>query len=215
MSPAMPPDSGNCEELVSRASHGDVSALDVLMARFTPGLRRYIGQEAGNAVLAKESRSDILQSVCREVLEQVRDGRFEYRGEGEFKQWFFQAAYHKLQDRRKYYAALKRDIAQEIPLPPSSVVNGQDQPGRAVDRRSPSEAAIYQEEMSCMDWALRHLSPQQSKIVRWAKLEGLSHREIAERLEITEVNSRRLLSRSLARLATLQRNRLKQIRSSG
>ena len=49
----------------------------------------------------------------------------------------------------------------------------------------------------------QRLAEADREIVRLAFVEGLTHAQLAERLDCTEVNSRKRLSRALARLARL------------
>jgi len=62
------------ESLVHSASRGDGIAIDELLHRYLPGLRAFVRLRASPAVRAKESASDIAQSVCREVLEDLAWG---------------------------------------------------------------------------------------------------------------------------------------------
>src|SRR5438552_14795863 len=89
----------NSRQLVEDASRGEAPAIDALLERYLPDLLRYVRRRAGPAILKKESGSDVVQSVCRELFENLRTERFEYRGEAEFKQWLYGAALLKLEGR--------------------------------------------------------------------------------------------------------------------
>ena len=80
--------------LIDRASRGDPVALDALVEHHLPNLLAFLRLNAGPHLLAKESVSDLAQSVCREVLDDV--DRFEYRGEPAFRKWLFTAALNKV-----------------------------------------------------------------------------------------------------------------------
>ena len=99
---------------VENASRGDVTAIEALLEHHLPGLRNFVRRRAPGVVAARESSSDLVQSVCREVLEHLADERLEYRGEAEFKKWLYQAALNKLQNRRRYHLAEKRDPGREV-----------------------------------------------------------------------------------------------------
>ena len=62
---------------------------------------------------------------------------------------------------------------------------------------------MLREEVERLRAALSKLPENYRQVIHLAHVDGLSHREIAERLGISEANSRVLLSRALARLATL------------
>ena len=184
-------------KLVEDASRGDASAIEALLDRFMPELTRYVGRRAGRAVLAKESGADVVQSVCREVLESLRTERLEYRGEREFKQWLYRAALLKLEGRRRHWRAEKRDALTEFVLGAHS-----DSPEVAASG-SPSAEAMRHEDAERMRNAIASLPENYREIIELAYVEGCTHAEIAARLSISETNSRVLLSRALARLATI------------
>ncbi len=82
--------------LVDNASRGDLDAVEELLARHLPALEGFVRKRGVGLPRDKESAVDLVQSVCREVLEDVRDKRFEYRGEAEFRAWMYEAALLKI-----------------------------------------------------------------------------------------------------------------------
>jgi RNA polymerase sigma-70 factor (ECF subfamily) len=192
-------------KLVDDASRGDAPAVEALLDRYLPDLRRYVDRRAGRAVLEKESGSDLVQSVCRELFDNLRTERFEYRGEKEFKQWLYRAAMLKLEGRWRHWRAEKREIGRERALDAAAATGAGGAttlPEPAISG-TPSSDAMRREDVERLQTALAQLPENYREIIELAEVEGLSHREIAERLSISETNSRVLLSRALARLATL------------
>lgn len=189
------------DNLAQRASQGDAEAAEDLLARHLPGLIGFVARRAGD-LSPKESSSDLAQSVCREVLSDLAAGKLRYLGEGEFRAWLYEAALFKIKNRRRYWHAERRDKRRELrEAGPSSSAPGLD--GLAGDSGTPSREAAAQEETERLARLLDELPERYREVVRLARLEGLPHREIAERLGISEVASRQLLNRALARLATL------------
>ncbi len=94
----------------------DAREIDRLLEDNLAGLRAFLRVRAGAAVRARCSNSDLVQSVCREVLEGV--GNFEYRGDSAFKLWLFQTARRKIIDRARYWRRDKRAVGKEVPLDP-------------------------------------------------------------------------------------------------
>ncbi|MCC7010980.1 MAG: sigma-70 family RNA polymerase sigma factor [Planctomycetes bacterium] len=186
------------DELIQRASGGDVVAVDELLERHLPGLRSYVKKNISPALLAKESSSDVVQSVCREVLQGME--RFEYQGEAAFRSWLYQAALRKIIDRHRYYKAEKRDAGREMTRP-SATMSEADFAVLASSMHSPSRDAVMQEEITRLERAFAKLSSGDQQVIRMVYIEGLSHAQVAERLGMTEVNSRKQLSRALARLS--------------
>ena len=190
-------------ELALRASRGDSAALDALIERHLPALRAFVRLRSGPVVRAKESCSDLVQSVCREILEDA--GAFEYQGEAAFRNWLFTKALRKILDRNKFYRRDKRDIGREAAQAARSAG-----PGAGVARCyaticSPNREAMVHEEVEALERAFDRLPDNYREVITLARVVGLSHAEIAERLGVTEAYSRSLLSRALARLARLLR----------
>jgi len=183
------------DELVSKASRGDAAAVESLLARYLPDLVVYVDRHAARLVRERELKQDLAQSVCREVLEKLRDGRLAFRGEPEFRQWLYRAAVLKLADRARFWGAERRDAGREQPLPSAS---GAGAPGPAT---TPSQIAIHHEELARFEAAVASLPERSREVLALRLVEGLSHREMAERLGTSEANSRMLLSRALAQLA--------------
>jgi RNA polymerase sigma-70 factor (ECF subfamily) len=189
------------QQLIQRASGGDVVAVDVLLERHLPGLRRYVEQNLSPALRAKESSSDLVQSVCREVLAGL--GHFEYRGEAAFRSWLYQAALRKLIDRHRYYKAEKRDPGREA-VPLTGTALSQEELERlATSMASPSRSAMMHEEIARLEQGFARLAEADQRVIRMVYVEGLTHAQVAEREGINVVNSRKLLSRALARLSKL------------
>jgi len=190
------------EELARSASEGDEAAIERLLDDHLPSLRGYIARRAGRLVRERESASDLAQSVCREVLERLRDGRLAYQGPEAFKSWLYRAAVMKLMTRHRGWQAVKRDAGRERrPADEGSMAPTLE--GLAVaGGPSPSEAAMRQEDLEAFGRAFERLSERYQEIVLLHHVEALSHGEIAARLETSEANSRMLLSRALGRLAT-------------
>ena len=177
--------------------------METLLQQHLEGLRRYLDQHAGDLVGAKESSSDLVQSVCREVLERLATDRLHYQGEAEFRSWLYGAALLKVKKRRRYYRSARRDVAREQPL-----AGQEGESLRVPFRRSPSSVVAAREEVRLLRAALQRLPDRYRKIVEMAQWEGLSHGAIARRLEISEAHSRVLLARALARLATIVSGRV-------
>jgi RNA polymerase sigma-70 factor (ECF subfamily) len=185
--------------LVSRASQGDPQAILQLLEQHLPELRGFLHRHMGRELLAHESSADLVQSVCREVLERLADERVQYRTAAEFKQWLYNAAMFKIRNRLKYWGAARRDAHQEVP-----VVDASQSQALFQSLWTPSQAASLKENLARFESALARLPGEQQQVIVLSKLEGRSHKEIAEQLGITESHSRVLLTRGLARLARLR-----------
>jgi len=184
-------------ELCERAVHGDDAARDVLLGQHLASLRAFVRARLGASLRARETSQDLLQSVCRVALEDI--GRFEYRGENSFRHWLFQLAENKLRGRGRYWSREKRSASGET--------NVADLEGAetlvAESTCTPSHHAASREELERVERAMVRLSEDQRHVIVLSRLLGLPHAEIARRMGRTVLATRTLLSRSLARLATL------------
>jgi RNA polymerase sigma-70 factor (ECF subfamily) len=187
--------------LTEAAGAGDRVALDRLIECYLPQLRAFVRLRAGAMVRARESSSDLVQSVCREVLEHM--DRFRYPSEAAFKQWLFATALRKIQHRQEYYLAQKRDVGRETPMqqPDSNADLGLLEVYASFS--TPSRRASHKEEMERIEAAFDQISDEQREVITMAHLLGLSRAEIAERIGKSEGAVRVLLHRALARLSGL------------
>lgn len=193
--------SSRVPELIGDASRGDRVAIDALLERYLPGLRAYVRLRTGRAIAAKESSSDLVQSVCREVLEHI--DRFQYRGEAQFKHWLYATALRKIGHRAEYYRAAKRDVGKEIHLGLDASSGAGLPAGLWPTTPTPSQELMRREDVEKVERAFAELPDDSREVILLSRLVGLSHAEIAEQMGRSEVAVRTLLSRALTRLAAL------------
>jgi RNA polymerase sigma-70 factor (ECF subfamily) len=182
--------------LVEAAARGDAKAVEQLITGHLPGLRAYLRLRAGAMLRARESSSDLVQSVCRDVLQNL--GQFRYPGEAAFRAWLYATALRKVADRAEYWQAQKRDAARDVPL------EGNDEALLAVYRTSfasPSAHAMGREAMERLESAFDRLPDDYREVIVLSRICGLSRAEVAQSMQRTEASVRNLLSRALAELA--------------
>jgi len=185
--------------LVDRASRGEGEALDALVARHFPKLIAYVRLHAGPHLLVKESVSDLAQSVCREVLDDLDD--FEYRGEPAFRKWLFTAALNKLRERHRYWQAERRDVRREQAASPSA--DAIELMALAPSDGAPSRAAMAEEDLARLEQAFEQLSDDDRTVLTLARIVGLPHKQIAEEMGRSEGATRVLLHRAQYRLGVI------------
>lgn len=178
---------------------GDEEQLGRLLDGHLPALQRFIAKRASGMILAREEAEDLAQSVCRDVIEQVDDGRMELRTEAEFKQWLYEAALLKLKSRMKHHGAQRRDPGREVArLNDSTSTPLGLEPG---DSATPSRFALAAEERDRVRRAIEAVGGRDAEVLRLAVLEEKPHREVAAALEIDVAHSRVLLSRAMVKLS--------------
>ena len=186
------------EALTRAAANGDREALAKLLEAYLPDLRAFARLRAGHAVRARESRSDLVQSVCREVLE--HGGTFRHASESAFKRWLFTTALRKILNRRDYLHAEKRDARRDA----GQAADSEGDAGLLECYRSfstPSQGLMLREEVERIERAMEDLSEDHRTVITLAHVVGLSRAEIADEMGKSEGAVRTLLHRALAQLA--------------
>jgi RNA polymerase sigma-70 factor (ECF subfamily) len=185
--------------LAQRAAAGDEQALATLLSRHLPAVRAFVRAHMGPQLRAHESSSDLVQSVCRELL--THQERFQYPGEQQFLAWLYTTARRKISNRVRDLGRDKRDARREIGGLAESAMA---ELGAAYARvSSPSGRALRAEEIARLEAAIDRLPEEQREVVTLAHLAGLSRAEIGEQMGKTEEAVRALLHRAKARLAIL------------
>lgn len=187
------------EEILTGLGQGDPGAIGALLEQHLAPLRAFIRLHAGKEIRAKEEHSDIVQSVCRELLQNAH--RFEFRGEAAFRGWLYTAALRKVVQRARYYRRAARDIGRE--QPPAAATGAPDLLEVYRTVCSPSRAAIAREELARVEAVIDALPEHYREVLLLSRIAGLSQREIGERIGKSEIAVQRILSRALAKLATL------------
>lgn len=185
------------EALARDAASGDREALELLLTRLLPDLRAFVRLRTGPIVRRHDQHSDIVQSVCREILGQA--DRFEHAGEGAFRRWLFTTTLRKLSDRRKYHTAAQRDAVQA-----TLGSSDQDRLLEAYGRiATPSNQAAVREELERIERAMEELDEKDRALIVLARIAQVPREEIARELDIGVGAVRMRLHRALARLAVV------------
>lgn len=190
-------------ELIQSAARGDQVAAELLLERNLPQLEAFVRLRSGKRLLAKESASDIVQSVCREVLKDL--DAFHWVDETHFKYWLFTNALRKIGNRHDYWSAARRDVDKETP----SGHAGNSSAGEALllnayhTVATPSRNIAAREEIERIERVFEKLPDRYREVILLARIIGLNHAQIAEKMDIKEANARLLLFRALARLSEL------------
>jgi RNA polymerase sigma factor (sigma-70 family) len=180
---------------------GDAVAIDALLVRYLPRLRAFVRMRSNALVRQVESNSDLVQSVCREVLREAE--RFCYQGENAFRAWLFRTALNKILERTRSLTQQRRDVRREV-QPGSDIDYG----GLAACDPTASQFAAANEMSQRMEHAFDTLPEQYREVIALSRIVGLSHAEIAEHTGRSQGAVRTLLSRALvAYIEALDRTR--------
>jgi len=187
--PTAPPASANAEstfELLGRARTGDEAALNTLIGRYLPALRRWAhGRLPGRARGIAETEDLVQESVTRAFS---RLGEFEHRGSGALFAYLRQAVLNQLRDEIR--RADRRPRAESLD-------------SQAIDPSpSPLDAAIGSEAAARYDAALGRLRPDEREAVVGRLELGCTYEELAQALGKPSADAARMaVTRALVRLA--------------
>lgn len=193
------PDPGDSSAALAAAGRGDRALLDRLIVRHLPELRAFVRLRIDPLLRAQESSSDLVQSVCAEVL--AHPSRFEFRGEPQFKNWLYGSVLHEIAAHRERLLTLKRK-------PPGPQLTNTEALLSAVytTRFDPGEQAANRELAGLLERAFDVLTNEQREVLTLHRIVGLPHAEIASQLGKSEDATRQLLHRAMAALAVAMRS---------
>jgi RNA polymerase sigma factor (sigma-70 family) len=175
-------------ELIERAQAGDAAALDRLLARYRPRLRRWASGRLPRYAREMTDTDDLVQDVMIGTFRNFRV--FERRGEWALQAYLRRAVTNRIRDElRKVEGKPRRDVLPE---------------GASALEASPLEVAVGREVFERYEHALASLDEVEQEAVI-ARLElGCSYLEIAAIVEKPSADAARMaVTRALAKLAKL------------
>jgi RNA polymerase sigma-70 factor (ECF subfamily) len=177
---------------------GDAVPLSEVLESRRPALLAFIERRLGPALRGKVEPQDIVQEVAVKALREAQTNP------ADAFSWLCRLAEQCIIDGHRHFAAGKRAVGREQAGQVASGEDGQDLVAMlSASMTSPSVAAVRNERQLQLDRAVATLPEDQREVLRLRYGEGLGTREIASRLDKTDVGVRVLLSRILQRLRTL------------
>lgn len=184
--PDAPLESESSMQLIERARAGDSGAVNALMKRYLPRLRRWAAGRLPRWARDMADTEDLVQDSLLRTFTKLET--VEIRGEGALQAYIRQSALNRI-----------RDEIRRVGRRP--VVTGLDTQQPAAGA-SPLEEAIGEEALQRYDRALGRLRPQEREALI-ARIEmGFDNEEIAHLLGKRSANAARMaVERALLRLA--------------
>lgn len=174
--------SGSTDELlVRKASAGDKEAFADLYERHLEAVFRYFFYRLGH----REDAEDLAEQLFLKAWQAI--GQYDFRG-APFSSWLFRIAHNMMVDHHR----ARHEVE---PLDEEIEIEDQD--------TGPAELAIQRAEARRLSDALAQLGPVEQSVVALRFLEGLDHRKVAGIIGKSEVATRSIQSRALARLAVI------------
>jgi RNA polymerase sigma-70 factor (ECF subfamily) len=179
---------------------GDQPAIDQLCRVYGERIRRIIRFRLDAKLRPKLDSVDLVQDALILALGGLKE--FTYRNEGDFLRWLSRIAENRLHDIQKKFHADKRDIRKEISFKQEGsstdgCFHGAAEP---IGTTTPSVIMRKKEALDRLEKALDTLKPEYKEVIVLKKIEGLSHAEIAERLNKSTSSVPMLLFRAMAAL---------------
>ena len=190
------------QRLVALAKDGDESALEQLCKVYGERVHRIMRLRMGKELRSKLESMDLVQDAFISALRGLE--AFTYKNEGDFLRWVAKIAENRLRDNLDKLHADKRDIRKEIPLNshrPTTQSSFAVSLG-PVDSTTPSVIMSRREELDNLEKAIDKLKPEYREVITLTKIEGLSHKEVGDRLGKSPDAVRMLLSRAMAALTS-------------
>jgi len=173
--------------LIARARVGDRTALDELMARHLPRLRRWASGRLPRWARDVADTQDLVQETLLQTFKRI--DKFEVRGDGALQAYLRQGVLNRIRD--EYRRAGRRPAAEPLD-------------SQAPDSApSPLEEAIGRQAVERYEKALQRLRAEEREAII-ARIEmGFTHEELATLLGKPSANAARMaVERALLRLIT-------------
>ncbi|HCO96856.1 MAG TPA: hypothetical protein DIU00_23440 [Phycisphaerales bacterium] len=190
-------------ELVALAKDGDESAISQLWTVYGARIHWIMRLRIGRELRSKLESVDLTQEALLSALRDLEN--FTYKNEGDFLRWISTIAENRLRDNLDKMHAEKRDIRKEIRLgkPDANTVSKSAVSFTPIEVTTPSVIMSRKEELEKLEKAIDKLRPEYKEVIVLSKIEGLSYKEIADRLDRSSEAVRKLISRAMAALTTV------------
>lgn len=199
---------GESIELVRQAQGGDRAALEQLLRRYYPRVRRIVRLRIGRRLRAHLESVDILQETFAEAVR--RFDRFEMRDESSLIHWLGKIAESEIRGALDYHGAQKRDARREVPFAGLAGLESEHelmhQP--AAGGLPPVEELVLGEDVSRLEECMDQLPEEQREIIIHRYFEAADWKTIAGWMGLGRADTARMrCSRALIELERLCRRR--------
>src|SRR5262245_10703587 len=177
-------------DLLERARAGDQSALNTLMARHLPRLRRWASGRLPRWARDIADTQDLVQETLLQTFKRIE--RFEPRGDGALQAYLRQGILNRIRDEFRRAGRRPANAALDSQKPDSAA--------------SPLEEAIGRQAVERYETALQRLRAEDREAIV-ARIElGFTHEQLATLLGKPSANAARMaVERALVRLAAEMR----------
>ena len=191
------------QQLVTLAQRGDDTALNQLCGIYAERVRRIVRFRMGSELRTQLESMDLVQEALIEAVKDIGD--FTYCSEGDFINWLSSIVENTIRDYVDRIHAAKRDVRRQVSLNKVAARTDRPRPGVGLPAvtTTPSVVLSLREELDRLEQAMDRLKPQYREVIMLAKIEGLSCKEIAGRLNKSPAAVAMSLSRGIIALTNL------------
>jgi RNA polymerase sigma-70 factor (ECF subfamily) len=188
--------------LVVLAKEGDQSALNQLYSVYADRIRWMVRFRMNKELRSRLESMDLVQETLIHAFSGL--DKFTYSNEGDFVRWLSRIAENELRGSLKKLHADKRDIRREVRLDNfGSSTEGQHVGPYGAIQTTPSMVLSGKEDLAKLEKAIDQLKPEYREAIILTKIEGLSYKEIGQRLGKSSDAVRMLATRAMAELTTI------------
>ena len=191
------------QQLVALAQEGDAFALDQLCGVYVERVRRIVRFRMGPELRSHLESMDLVQEALIEAVQDLRE--FTYTTDGDFLHWLSSIVENTIRDHIDRIHAAKRDVRRQVSLNHMAARSdeGHAEAGLPVARTTPSVVLSLREELDRLEQAMDRLKPEHREVLVLAKIEGLSCKAIAAKLNKSPAAVAMSLSRAVVAVTNL------------
>jgi RNA polymerase sigma-70 factor, ECF subfamily len=185
-------------DLVERFKRGDTEAFGLVFRKYQRRLAVLVHYKMSAELHSAMEVDDVLQEV---FLTAARDMKqFTYQSPGSLMAWLARIADHAIVDVARYQKRGKRHAEEMLRFRSDSNPTGPE----PVDSETPSRLFAHEETMQILLKKLDALPAEYREMIVLAKFEGLTTKEISERVGKSRESVALLLHRALKRFRELE-----------
>lgn len=179
----------------------DPAALAAFLERRRPALLSFVERRLGAALRGKVEPDDVLQEVAVKAVRELPTADLSSRDPFG---WLCRLAEECIIDSHRHFSAGKRDCGREVPGSVAPADGSQDLVALlAASVTTPTQAVVRNERERRLRETLATFPEEHREALRLRYGEGLPTKEVARRLDKTDVAVRVLLARLVRRLQEL------------
>jgi RNA polymerase sigma-70 factor (ECF subfamily) len=197
----MKPEPTETDQLLDRARQGETGAIEQLLDRHRPPLRRMIDLRLDPALAGRLDASDVVQDVLLEASQRLPD--YLAKPAMPFFLWLRHIARdHMIDAHRKHRLAQRRSLDREQSIRPALAdQSSMELAAQFLDQElTPATAAIRHELQARLETAIKSLGDDDREIILMRHTEQMSNQEVATELGLSEAAASMRYLRALRRL---------------